>query len=336
LAFGRLSGSAYPSPERAEEEMARLATAHADLCRREVIGESTEGRPIHAFRLRGREAAAALPGGRPRVLVTAHMHAVEYVGAYVARAVARRLVEGYEHADHVTALLDRADVFVVPLLNPDGAQRVWRRDGWSLLGWSRFTATGVDPNRNFPFGPLAGRAGWNSGSDRPGSAYYRGPRPLSEPECLALARLARREHFCAAINFHSFGGVVFMPAVAETDREKAERAFAVFEGIFQSRQLHRRYRPVPERSAAIVGQLDPFLLNAFGTVSVTVEVSRLGWHLLLPWYGLKIFWWANPPNPERWVDNDTDAAVHALLALVERMNGTPCASSRPELARWED
>jgi hypothetical protein len=237
---------------------------------------------------------------------------------------------------HITGLLDRADVGFVPLLNPDGAARIWRRRGWSTLGGSRFTANGVDPNRNFPFVPIAGRGSWNTARAKPGSAYYRGPHALSEPECLALARLCERELFCAAINFHSFGGVVYMPAVQDAgvsaDSTKAERGLSVFRDVFQAHQKRVRYRPIPERAAAIVGQLDPFLLNAFGTVGVTVEVSRPWLHVLLPWNVLNFFWWANPADPQYWAGNDVEASTHALVALLDRMEGTPCRPSAPELA----
>lgn len=318
----------YPSPDAAQRDMERLARTHPELCRGEIIGRSTEHRPILALRFRGPTNAN---GDRPRVLITAHIHAVEYIGSYVVREVAHRLVEKYGTDPEVTTLLDRADVWIVPLLNPDGASRVWRQGGWSRLGASRFTANGVDPNRNFPSVSTPGRKGWNSGTDKPGSPYYRGPHPLSEPECLALARLCKRQRFCAAINFHSFGGVVFMPQVLGPQTDKASAALSVFEGVFQSRQRRKRYRPVPERAAKIVGQLDPFLLNAFGTPSVTVEVSRPGVHLFKPWNTLNVFWWANPSRPEDWALNDADATLHALLALLECTDGRPCTAALPAL-----
>lgn len=315
--------------------MRSLAAAHPDLCRVEVIGESTEGRPIHAYRLRGR--AAPDSGPRPRLLVTAQIHAIEFVGAYVARGIARRLLAGYGRHRQVTELLDHADIVVVPLLNPDGAERVLREGGWCTLGRSRFTANGVDPNRNFPFVASAGKKAWNSARDTPGSAYYRGPHPLSEPECLALARLCERERFCAALNFHSFSAVVFMPALARDgeahpDATKAARAFGVFRDVFPAHQPYQRYKPIPERSASIVGQLDPFLFEAFGTVSVTIEVSRPGAAIFLPWNVLPFFRWANPSRPERWEENDAEASIQALVALLERTGGTPCVALHPELA----
>ena len=328
----------YPSPDEAETELARLAERHPALCERSELGRSTEGRPVSLLRLHGAGPSTAATGlaaastPRARLLVTAGIHAVELVGSYVARAVANALLEGYGREPDVTDLLDRADVFLVPHLNPDGAARIWRNGGRSSLSGARFTSNGVDPNRNFPFRAAPGRGGWNTGSARSGSPYYRGPRPLSEPECLALARLCRRERFCAAVNFHSFGGVVYLPSVLGGDTQKASSALAVFQGVFQQRQRHLRYRPVPERSAKIAGQLDPFLLNAFGTPSVTVEVSRPGVALLRPKRASRIFWWANPPDPERWAANDAPATVAALRELLARTGGQPCTPAQPELA----
>jgi len=181
---------------------------------------------------------------------------------------------------------------------------------------------------------MSGGRAWNSARDRAGSAYYRGPHPLSEPECLALARLARRERFCGAINFHSFGAVVYLPAVPG-DHAAAD-ALAVFQGEFQSRQRMRRYRPVPERSVAIAGQLDAFLLEAFGTPSVTVEVGRPSWHVLQPSRLGCAFWIANPASPERWIENDAPAAIHALTALLARTGGEPCEPIAPELVQAVD
>ncbi len=322
--------SPYLSPDAAMAAAAAWPQGHPPLCWLEEIGRSTQGRPIHAIRIG--PIGAARP--RPRLLITAQIHAVEFIGSYVARRVAERLLSGYGKEVHITALLDAADVWVVPLLNPDGAQRIWDAGGISSLGGARFTANGVDPNRNFPFVESEGRSGWNSARATPGSAYYRGPHPLSEPECLALARLCERERFCAAINFHSFSAVVFMPEVSGPDAAKAQRVLDVFNREFQSHQPHRRYRPIPERSAKIEGQLDPFLLNAFGTPSVTVEVSRLGWHLLNPARLRRIFWWANPRQADYWADNDCEATVHALIALLERSGGTPCEAAEPQLASW--
>jgi len=332
---GTLEDSGYPSPARADAMLDELARAHPGLARVECYGSSQAGRPLRALRIGNPDAPA-------RLLVTGHIHAGEFVSGYVARAVARVLLEraSDDRGDaSIRELLGRAQVVVAPLLNPDGADRVWRERGWVGFGGMRHTAGGVDPNRNFPFEPLeplAGSRAWNSGRERRGAAYYRGPHPLSESECVAVAKLAERERFCGAINFHSFGAVVFRPKLVgvfdATSDDPAARGLAVFDGSFQQRQRHRPYRVVPEDPAAIAGQLDAYLLGAFGTPSVTVEVGRPGLHSLLPSRVLNPFWLSNPADPDRWVENDVEATLHALGELLEVTGGRPGRPRQPGLA----
>jgi len=327
---GQLADGPYPSPAEADAMLDQLAQAHPDRARVERYGHSGEGRPLRALRIGAADAPA-------RLLVSAQIHAGEFVSSYVAREVARVLLERAAMGDaEIGQLLASAQVVVTPLLNPDGAERVWRSRGWVRARGMRHTANGVDPNRNFPSEPVAGRRAWNSGRSRRGTAYYRGPHPLSEPECAGLARLAGRERFCGAINFHSFGAVVFRPLLegvfAAEAGDPVARALEVFESEFQSHQRHLSYRFVSERPAAISGQLDAYLLGAFGTPSVTVEVGRPGRGVLKPSRVLNPFWLSNPENPGHWADNDVDATLRALCALVEATGGRPGRPRQPGLA----
>jgi hypothetical protein len=311
----------YPNPVTATVELAQRARALG--CQVEEIGTSSRGHPLFAFHL----SSATGGTGVPRLLVTGQIHAAEFVAGFVARALVERLLGGGPEA---RLLLQQAVVCVVPLLNPDGALRVWRRWGWVGLAGSRVTANGVDPNRNFPYVPVPGRRGWNSSSERTWSPYYRGPQPLSEPECMALARLCLREGFCAALHFHSFGGVVFFP---EPDTQECARIFDVFRTVFPAHQTWCRYRPVPEPWSTLAGQLDLFLLDAFGVPSATVEVSRPSKQLVWqPHRWLHFFSLANPPDPHRWAENDVPATIAALAALLERTGGRPLKPRHPELA----
>jgi hypothetical protein len=328
--WGRLEGGPYPSPAEADAELDRLAEAYPSLCRVERYGHSGEGRPLRALRI-GRVGAPA------RVLVTGQIHAVEFVSGFVARALARAALECAESSEDVRSLLSRAQLVVAPLLNPDGAERVWRSRGWVGVGAMRHTSAGVDPNRNFPFEGPGPKRGWNSGRSRRGTAYYRGPEPLSEPECQAVAQLAASEPFCAAVHFHSFGAVVFQPALEGVydrgEEDPAARGLAAFGGAFRSRQRFCAYRVIEEPPAVIAGQLDAYLLGAFGTPSVTVEVSKPGLRSLWPSRLLNPFWLSNPDDPSRWAANDVEAALHALRAMLDATGGVPGAPRQPALGR---
>jgi hypothetical protein len=333
---GGLAGSAYISPIEADAELDSLAAASKGRARVEEYGRSTQGRALRLLRIGGATNAEA---PRARLLVTAQIHAGEFVGGYVARAVARALLESQD--PDVLELLENAEVLVAPLLNPDGAQRVWDANGWAGFRGLRVTANGADPNRNFPYVPRqdgeARERSWNSARSEVGTAHYRGAQPLSEPECAALAELAARERFCGALNFHSFGGIVYLPVllgVFDAGDDSAARGLAAIAEEFPARQVDCAYRVVPEHPDAIEGQLDAFLLGAFGTPSATVEVGRPGVGLLKPSRFLNPFWIFNPERPERWAKNDVAATIRTLVQVVRSTGGKPGAPRQPELAEF--
>jgi protein MpaA len=128
-----------------------IAAGHGHAVHRTaVIGHSVVGRAIHVVESGTR--------GQPRILVVGCIHGNECAGMAVIRALRRRPPPAH------------ADLWLVPSLNPDG-----RAAG------TRQNAHGVDLNRNFA-------AGWTR-HGAPGSTYYSGPQPFSEPETQAARRL---------------------------------------------------------------------------------------------------------------------------------------------------
>jgi protein MpaA len=140
-------------------------------------------------------------GDGPRVLVVGCIHGNEPAGIAVVHAL--------EHAH------PHADLWLVPALNPDG-----------LAAGRRQNARGVDLNRNFP-------SLWQH-FGRPGSTYYSGPRPFSEPETQAARALILRIHPVVTIWFHQHLDVVW----AYGRSTAAGRRYARLAGM---RLLHRRW-----------------------------------------------------------------------------------------------
>jgi murein peptide amidase A len=138
---------------------------------RGVYGRSVQGRALAVIRVGPRAA-------RVRVLVVGRIHGDEVAG----RAVVARLRRLRPPAG--TAL------WLVPTANPDGEAARRRQD-----------ARGVDLNRNFPWR-------WRP-TGPPGSVYYAGPHPASEPETRALQRLVRRVRPQISIYYHQHLRLVY-------------------------------------------------------------------------------------------------------------------------------
>jgi murein peptide amidase A len=137
-----------------------MAPAAVGSSHRFLLGRSVDGRPIVAYEVGDTDSQV-------RELVVGCIHGNECAGAAVARLLERVSPQG-------------VDLWVVPVLNPDGA-----------ASGTRGNAHGVDLNRNFPWR-------W-----RPlGGLFYSGPRPLSEPESQIAYRLLRRLRPRVSIWFH--------------------------------------------------------------------------------------------------------------------------------------
>src|SRR5687768_12102164 len=116
-------------------ELARLAPDRAKL---HVIGGSVEGRPIWALQI-GR--------GSTKMLVNGTQHAREWIATAVSTCVADRLVRDYGRDAKITAFVESTELWVVPVVNPDGYQYTWAGDRY----WrkNRRSKHGVDLNRNW-------------------------------------------------------------------------------------------------------------------------------------------------------------------------------------------
>ena len=59
---------------------------------------------------------------KPAVIVHAQIHAMEFTGTTAALTLLDRLLHGYGEDEKVTAALDTRTFYVVPRVNPDGAE----------------------------------------------------------------------------------------------------------------------------------------------------------------------------------------------------------------------
>ncbi|MGC6415751.1 MAG: M14 family metallopeptidase [Bradymonadia bacterium] len=274
------------------------------------IGRSVEDRAIRAVRL-----SAGAASGRS-VLVCANIHGVEFIAAEVALGILQRAADGHAR---ILALLDEADLWVIPTLNPDGYNRTWRASGKGDLAALRKNANGVDLNRNFPR-PREDRTswwtfgGWRLGSDQVGNPFYRGQRALSEPETQALADLASRVDFSASANLHSTMGTLIQPCVRSLD---VYRQYGRFVRAFQDGQDRWRYKRMANMWVdRFTGEQEDYQHHVHNTWSLCVEHYPLWSHWSRFLRSERLFWRFNPRQPARLIDNDIGGILgffHAAL-----------------------
>ncbi len=179
---------------------------HSDIATGIVIGQSHEGRDIRGIVIN------AGGGEKPAVLFNGTQHAREWISPPSTMYIADTLADLYGIDSTITSLLDRVEIIVIPIVNPDGyaftyeqgGDRYWRKNRRDNGG----SCAGVDLNRNWG-------SDWNGGqstSNDPCSDVYVGPSSMSEPEVQALANYCLNHgNIKAQIDYHAFSQLILEP-----------------------------------------------------------------------------------------------------------------------------
>ncbi|MBD3287137.1 T9SS type A sorting domain-containing protein [candidate division WOR-3 bacterium] len=150
----------------------------------------------------------------PEVLYTGIHHAREPIGANICAEWARWLLDGYGDDPVATYLVDEREIWIVPVVNPDGYlyNELTNPGGGGMHRKNRRPTgggnPGVDPNRNYPY-----MWGLDDEGSSPyiGDDTYRGPSPGSEPEIQSVMNLCKSREFVTALNFHSYSNLFLYP-----------------------------------------------------------------------------------------------------------------------------
>lgn len=98
----------------------KTAEAYPDLADLESAGKSYEGRDIWALTLTNKKTGC--PKKKPALYVDGNIHAGEVTGSMVALYLIDYLVDNYGKDEEVTYLLDTRTFYILPRVNPDGAE----------------------------------------------------------------------------------------------------------------------------------------------------------------------------------------------------------------------
>jgi len=203
-----LRNGAFHSYGELERDLLALERSHPHLAKVYDIGDSLEMRNIYALKIS--DNVQFEEEGEAQVLILGCHHAREWISVEVPYYVAEHLVVSYDSDARIRSLIDRSEVWIVPLVNPDGLEysihfyRYWRKNTRN----NGDGTYGVDPNRNYSYQ-------W--GHDDEGSSpntisdVYRGPEPFSEPETRAVRDLVEQNDFQVVISYHNYSQVILYP-----------------------------------------------------------------------------------------------------------------------------
>ncbi|WP_100398510.1 M14 family metallopeptidase [Bacillus sp. FJAT-44742] len=183
----------------------------------EQIGQSVMKKPLWLFKY-GK--------GQKKIFLTGTWHGNEWMNSWLLMSFLKTFIKKVNtkapwlgYSPH--KLYQDATLFIVPLVNPDGAELVQEglskghshyeqvaaiNDGWSdFRHWSA-NINGVDLNHQWP-------AGWKEeAKTSPKQPWYRhfgGVSPISEPESKSIYLLTMKEDFSHVLAFHSQGQEIY-------------------------------------------------------------------------------------------------------------------------------
>ena len=242
----------------------------------DTVGRSYEGRPILAVKIGPRGDSPT----RPNVLFVATHHAREWAATDMALRLIRRLATATDA--RTDSLVNQRDIWVVPVVNPDGYQytfttdRLWRKNRRPTQGGS----IGVDLNRNHSVNWGLDDAG---SSPNPSSEIYRGPSPASEPEVSALQAFHALHPPVISVSYHTYAGLLLFPPGARNGVLAADLdAYRVLGGtnahpaVLDHLPGSSRHFAAPSTAwmlYATNGEYTDWASATYGTVSINPELT---------------------------------------------------------------
>jgi murein tripeptide amidase MpaA len=183
----------------------RLAQNYPSIVRIDSSMMSFHNHPLYCMKISDNPGSTE---SEPQVFINGATHAREPMGTHTCVVFATQLCKNYGVDSMTTWLVNNREIYIVPVMNPDGY--IYNSDsGGTSSNWrknrnntSPRTGPGVDLNRNYGF-----KWGYNNNgsSPTPSSETYRGPSRFSEPETQAICDFLAAHRFRTCMDFHTYG-----------------------------------------------------------------------------------------------------------------------------------
>lgn len=198
-----LDWTTYWTLEEINAWMDSLVVEYPTIVSSFVVGKSYEGRDIKGVKLN----VGGVPG-KKTIFFESHIHANEWITS----ATTTWIINEFLTTTNLTVinLLNRYEIFFLPVLNVDGFAYTWTTDRlWrkTRRPTKNILCNGADPNRNWDL--IFSQFG---ASLNPCSGGYAGDFAFSEPEMKQLSEFVSSiENLAVYFSFHSYSQLLMLP-----------------------------------------------------------------------------------------------------------------------------
>jgi Zinc carboxypeptidase len=201
-------------------------------------GTSTQGNPLTVLHLH----TTVNTGTKPEILLTGCTHGNELITTELMLALLDRLTTTYATDSRIKAMVDNHEIYIIPVVNPDGFTQQDRYDN------------DVDPNRSYPY---------------PGNEQNQ-PSGSIAP----LMQFTQGHNFAGSLDFHSYGRLVMYPWAYTTDPVDSQLETR-FEGIAQTMSQENGYTPgqISQILYSAPGSSADYYLWKKNTIAMAVEMT---------------------------------------------------------------
>ena len=210
LTKGTQTWDAYPTYHSYLQTMQEFAASYPALCTLDTLGRSVNQRLLLSMKLSGKPA---VNGPKPEVMQSSTIHGNEPSGTVFMLELIDYLTRNYQKDSLVTRLLDSLDIYINPLVNPDG---LYFSSDSDVYGATRENANSVDLNRNFP-DPI-------DGPHPDGNSY--------QPETQAMMSFYNTHHILISSMYHEGSEVLNYPWDSQQKRHPDEKWFIAISKVY--------------------------------------------------------------------------------------------------------
>jgi hypothetical protein len=207
--------AAYHNYAEMVADVNAIVARYPAIASKRVLGRTYQGRDVVAVKISDN---VGTDEAEPEILYDANHHAREHLTVEMALYLLHQFTDGYATDARIKTVVDSREIWIVPSVNPDGAEydiasgsyRSWRKNRQPNTGSS---FVGTDLNRNYAF-----RWGCCGGSSaNPSSETYRGPSAFSAPEAQVIRDFVNSrvvggvQQIRATMDFHTYSELVLWP-----------------------------------------------------------------------------------------------------------------------------